>query len=274
MSDLADPIPDVPIFKDTLQLPYQPSTSFRLFNSLGDYVMSHLPLIDVVALGNTNRNLRAQVPSHLTRAFHALLQHYFPDHIAFRQAMRDTGAVISGSSALAFIMRDDHWTAKDLDIYVPSGDAATRLFHHLESIQGFKHTVLRGGMPAKDYEKVGSGCIRRVHKFLKRQGADEAGQDMTLTVDLIESDTNSSVKPLTSFHSTLVMNYLTADSVVVLYPSLTFSRVAFKQSRPWKTEDWEEARRPFIPSRLPRSLTLPLEIHFAWIQLFPRPART
>ncbi|KIN97310.1 hypothetical protein M404DRAFT_160711, partial [Pisolithus tinctorius Marx 270] len=51
-------------------------------------------------------------------------------------------------------------------------------------------------------------------------------------IDVIVSRTSTAISPLFQFHSTAVMNFISADSIFCAYPNLTFHRRALINSLP------------------------------------------
>ncbi|KZT33747.1 hypothetical protein SISSUDRAFT_992710 [Sistotremastrum suecicum HHB10207 ss-3] len=134
--------------------------------------------------------------------------------------MRRLHAVISGSTALSFISRDP-WEAGDIDLYCPLGTADV-ICKYLCAAEGYDEAETVWDSP---YSQVqGIEKVFKVRKFDPRHG--------TRSIDVIESINTMAVHPITHFHITAVMNYLFADGIVVLYPELTFKRIAVKSAKP------------------------------------------
>lgn len=72
--------------------------------------------------------------------------------------------------------------------------------------------------------------IEKVYKLYKTTG--NYPNEIVRKIDVIESSTTLAVHPLTFYHTTVVMNYLFADGVVVMYPELTFKRLAVISGKP------------------------------------------
>jgi hypothetical protein len=145
-----------------------------------------------------------------------LLNRHFRSPRKLRDIMRRIGAVISGSLVLWLIdSRRDSWEPGDLDFYVPRNTTQTMIDFLLQ--EGYQV------VPAPEGETHGGPYIRLGHlaSVTKLVKGD-------LKIDLLESLSQSSVVPVTLFHSTAVMNYITADSISMLYPKLTFSRMAVR----------------------------------------------
>ncbi|KAG9310597.1 hypothetical protein JVU11DRAFT_9160 [Chiua virens] len=134
------------------------------------------------------------------------------DFRMFRAFLRKTASVISGSFAFAFIFGDceTRWVPRDMDLYV----CHTQLITVLDFMfsQGFRvHATHRHD---HDYSNNAIDQIVRI-------------SNGTVDLDVVSSRSDSSIAPLFQFHSSLVMNYLSADTVFSAYPSLIARNVGF-----------------------------------------------
>ncbi|KIO05486.1 hypothetical protein M404DRAFT_140798 [Pisolithus tinctorius Marx 270] len=115
-------------------------------------------------------------------------------------------AVISGSTTLHYLLPENttEWTPTDLDIYVPE-----RCYPHLRIL--LKHQC---------YE------ILRTHKTTPIYSQSAIASMVTWAkgnrhIDVIVSNTEVAVSPIFQFHSTAVMNFISADHIFCAYPALT-----------------------------------------------------
>lgn len=115
-------------------------------------------------------------------------------------------AVLSGSAALR-VAFPDNWEAGDLDFYCP----ATEFADFCRDLRRFGYVSTRPVVKTP-YWKCSAG-IRRI--------AYLANSVTGTTVNVIESTTESPLTPIFFFHSTVVMNVVSADGVTSFYPSLT-----------------------------------------------------
>ncbi|PVG03865.1 hypothetical protein CPB86DRAFT_748372 [Serendipita vermifera] len=104
----------------------------------------------------------------------------------------------------------DTWGPGDLDIYTPHGKATLILEYLIRD--GYSIVPKEVEVKRRYME---NGHLSSMTKLRKGE----------CTIDILESLSSSSITPITVFHSTAVMNYITADSIVMLYPLLTFSRI-------------------------------------------------
>lgn len=73
-----------------------------------------------------------------------------------------------------------------------------------------------------------AACIKSVTKLTRKNRK----------IDVIESAERLAIASIVHFHSTLVMNYLTADSLVLLYPRLTLERYWVVQDNVPQQNTW------------------------------------
>lgn len=144
--------------------------------------------------------------------FAAIIDHFDINLVAMRALMAATGAVISGSAALA-ILQPGRFSPKDLDIYVTApGFAAMLVFLRSE---GYEIQVPPYGSAQAKYP-----ASMVVLTLEKRQPADSSKM-----INLIGTTEKHVVLAITQFHSTTVMNYISYYGMVCLYPEWTFRNI-------------------------------------------------
>ncbi|KAF8701058.1 hypothetical protein AX14_000591 [Amanita brunnescens Koide BX004] len=147
-----------------------------------------------------------------------LLHHFIPHESvpAFRTLLQTTGGIISGSVALQYLDRRTFQPA-DLDIYIVQ-DKWTEviewlLCHGLVSVNA-EDSELEGSEEVDVAEGyTGWSDIESVVDFNNKQTAR--------TVQVISTKRNP-VYAVLQFHSSCVMNFLTHDMAISLYPISTF----------------------------------------------------
>ena len=135
-----------------------------------------------------------------------LLNRFHLDWASMKAIMMTTGAVISGSAALA-VLQEGKFVPQDIDIYVTSENIAAILAFLLE--QGYK-------LVTKTTEKR---YATTVTLSLKYNGGEK--------IDLIVTTESHVVHAITRFHSTCVMNYIAYYGIVCLYPHWTMRDIGF-----------------------------------------------
>ncbi|TEB24047.1 hypothetical protein FA13DRAFT_1714959 [Coprinellus micaceus] len=142
--------------------------------------------------------------------------------------MRRTKTVISGSAALKTIDACG-WDANDLDFYSPKEEVQSVLSwfetHRYRIVRSCKSYSLyppaacdppgrRYTTPEVAFVQLGANnCIETVFTLQHELSGDK--------INVIQSKSSSAVAPIAFFHSTIVMNFISSDTVVCGYPSLT-----------------------------------------------------
>ncbi len=137
------------------------------------------------------------------------------DWRVLRAVMLNTGAVISGSAALA-VLQPGEFVPQDLDIYVTSKNLATLIVFLNE--QGYDVQLPAPGTPKSGYPRT---TIILTFK-------NNAGEK----IDLIATIEPHVVHPITQFHSTCVMNFIAYYGIVCLYPEWTMGKMGLVRA-PW-----------------------------------------
>ena len=115
-------------------------------------------------------------------------------------------AIVSGSFVLHLLLRPTHWVPSDMDIYIPAG--GYRVFRQdlgrLLALTDVPTNFPPGydGLPVRTVTTAHTG--NRIVRF-----------------QLIESPSRAADRPITEFHSTLLMNFMAHDHMAVAYPVRT-----------------------------------------------------
>ena len=142
--------------------------------------------------------------------FKEMLAGYKLEWNALRPIMAATGAVISGSTALAVLLGGE-FVPHDLDIYVNTkgfGAMLAFLTNHGYQVIPQPHYARKKG-----YEDS------KIVLTLKRNGDSEGEK-----IDLIGTTEVHVLTTITEFHSTMVMNYIASYGIVCLYPEWTMRK--------------------------------------------------
>lgn len=91
------------------ELPFPP----ELFNE----ILTTCPVDTLFIFASAIPSYHPQIEFELRQRLERLLTCFIPDLPAFQSMLRDTRAVISGSTALSYLTGDSEWMAADLDIY-------------------------------------------------------------------------------------------------------------------------------------------------------------
>jgi len=143
-------------------------------------------------------------------ALHQLLRRFNLDWGLMRAVMLATGAVISGSAALA-VLQIGEFVPQDLDIYVTSKNLAVVLVFLQE--QGYKVQI-----PMSTADNTQNYTETSVMLTLQNDTGEK--------IDLIATLEGHVIHAITRFHSTCVMNFIAYYGIVCLYPQWTMRKAA------------------------------------------------
>ncbi|KAG1839108.1 hypothetical protein DFJ58DRAFT_630013, partial [Suillus subalutaceus] len=94
---------------------------------------------------------------------------------------------------------------RDMDVYITE-KFETEVLNHFKEKEGYECT--QEMVTKTEYE---SSTICKIHKLVRGEKQ----------VNVIVTDWRCALAPILQFHSTAVMNYITASSIVCLYPRWT-----------------------------------------------------
>ncbi|KAG8924282.1 hypothetical protein FRC02_010533 [Tulasnella sp. 418] len=114
---------------------HRENLNFILHNVL-DNILDFSSIREVITIGQLSHHFRLQVRSYLVRSINIMLKEWFSDVVAFRAMMRTTGCVISGSTVLSFLNREQ-LNPGDLDVYVSNGSSCTQVLQYLVNKEGY-----------------------------------------------------------------------------------------------------------------------------------------
>lgn len=181
---------------------------------------SALPWLSV--LQGASQTMRQHIHAHI---HHRLLTVLTPFGIPVKdlfRILRRSDTVISGSLALHFMLPASArtWTPRDMDLYTNSDGfhkiMALLILNGYDLVEEFTGAQRARplGAPPMTYE-IGWG-IKRIVKMHKD----------THSIDIIVSRTGSPILPIFHFHSTAVMNFISAYGFLSAYPKLTSSLIS------------------------------------------------
>jgi hypothetical protein len=187
--------------------------------------LSYLPLDDLNYLAQFQQIRRLVRRGLKVRVHDAILRFQLNPSRTLRMMSR-TKTVLSGSAALKTIDACQ-WEVNDMDFYCPKQEVQNVLSwferHHYRVVQRCKsysytpaaYDPLRGHCNTSEvFLQLGANnCIETVFTLQHEQSGDK--------LNVIQSKSSSAVAPIAFFHSTIVMNFISSDTVVCGYPSLT-----------------------------------------------------
>jgi hypothetical protein len=151
------------------------------------------------------------------------------DPLGFRKVLDMSGSVVSGSSVVWFLQRGpEDWAPADLDVYTAYGKSSSVIDWFCKD----GYTIIREP-PILDATYMVEGS--KVLRITKLQKEDKR-------IDIMETVSMHSMKPILSYHSTVVMNYISANSIGVFYPKLFFDNKGYIRANKEETDEnqWEQ----------------------------------
>ncbi|KIO17052.1 hypothetical protein M407DRAFT_33298 [Tulasnella calospora MUT 4182] len=198
-----------------------------------DLIFDNCSLIDVASFTQTSKVCHRHVSAYIYRWVHLALCSWFSDSLAFCHQLQEHGAIVSGSFVLALVA-SPVWVPRDLDVYVGSTSRFDALVHYLEDERGFEditpppplsNELLQVPYPVSDPDDVHHfPSDAHYCRFVKTASVNNHNSDVF--VDLIQTRSPSPGNLVLQFPASCVMNWFTANEIVVTYPSLTVNNIA------------------------------------------------
>ncbi|KAI5994668.1 hypothetical protein EDD15DRAFT_2165720 [Pisolithus albus] len=182
------------------------------------HVERYLDIGDLQRLGATNRHLGEWVRDYVKRRISRVSAQYFAHADDLLDIIRCCDTVISGSTALHLLLPEygTPWTPSDLDIYVPQRN--TDMLLKLVTRQG--------------YEVIVEPPVRRVGYTYTHVNRVVILSNGRQCVDVIVSRTRTALSPIFQFHSTVVMNFISGDTMFSSYLALTLRHLSLVNAGP------------------------------------------
>jgi hypothetical protein len=178
-------------------------------------ILESIPLIKLLSVLHNEGPLQHTASQIHTRRMHKLLHFYIPNAIAFRAFMREHGCIISGSSVSWLIEGfPSSWHPQQMSVYTPRGAAVVSVLYLRSLGYAITSRIHHGSFLDK--------CrLLSVTKLSNAQGVQ---------IHVLESENINPVTPVLNFNSTLIMNYLESDFLVLLHPAITLFRIGVIRS--------------------------------------------
>lgn len=195
-------------------------------------------LPDLIQWRATSRSNFVVVDTVLKKRYAAHVKPFVSDVSRLNDILRITGAIISGSVALHFLLDDEEWEPGDLDVYVadhqydtfvdlataPNGLGFQLEPRHPNTVDSTVHSpALEPGSLPEEHWTSGDGIagIKEVRRFRSPTGR---------FIDVVRSPVRNPLAPLQAFWSTLVVNFLSPDGCGCGFPAGTFRRKGIAKS--------------------------------------------
>lgn len=194
-------------------------TSLRPLDPLSlDCVLHHTPIPDIMVLMRACSQWRHECLSYIRRKRVDLLRSYFDDHLAFQHLLRATASILAGVEVLDFVLHGTslpllHAPSLEIHVGCVHGDAVVQ---HLRDLEGYYVCPAPSFSTGHLLEESLDGIAETVYL---------AHPSKAKRIDVICGLQLSSYFTLAHAPCSLAMNYLSADTLVVAHPLLTFRGV-------------------------------------------------
>lgn len=204
-------------------------------------------LQELMGLAELSPHGRILVEIALRTAWEDCLRTITPEPSAMRSAMRRTGTVLSGSCALAFLDRGSTWAPTDFDFYCPAHtfeDFCTFIVAELGgTVTTHTATPVSTGRLTNSYDGANAAHDDAAHdSYLHRSTTTTIIERRVICVgsavlDVLRSAAPTALLPIPAFHSTIVVNFVSADGFVVAYPWSLSKKSSILAARPLTRSD-------------------------------------
>jgi hypothetical protein len=179
-------------------------------------ILENLALPSLKILAETRNENKQGVEYYITKRWERLLRSFMDDVDEWINVMEHTSTVISGSNALKLVQAEaGSIITDDLDVYATE-EFAKNILDHLKEKEGY--SGIKDVVCNTDY---GSASITKIYKLKKGEKK----------IDIIVTHWKCAITPILQFHTTSVMNYVTAHALVCLYPRWTCENKGFINPR-------------------------------------------
>lgn len=178
----------------------------------------YLSFRDLVLVSTVSPSVKGLVDQFIHHKWLRVLSRFVDSPAELCNLLRRTRSVVSGSTTLHFILDEPRsWCPSDCDLYVPFGTSEI-ILRYLHEQEGYVEAPRRCKR-SEDYVEFNppSRLNPSIHSVIHLY------RSTGMKVDIIESYNASALLPIAYFWSTHVMNYASADTICVAYPSLTFN---------------------------------------------------
>ncbi|KAI5981833.1 hypothetical protein EDD15DRAFT_2182588 [Pisolithus albus] len=191
---------------------------FLICEDLHRHFFSYCNVADLQQLACTNWRQSGNVRAYLRHRITTVGALYFENGKDLFDMLRTFDAVISGSTALHLLLpkRGTSWTPNDLDLYVPL-HTSVELLQRLQW-EGY-------AIASQHPTNVAHYSYSHVHEVVVLCKGQRK-------IDMVISKTATALSPIFQFHSTAVMNFVSADTVFCSYPRLTLQGLSMVNAGP------------------------------------------
>ncbi len=168
---------------------------------------------------NTDSTIRELFQKHLHYFLENVCKVYHLDTAAqLLNALRLANAVIGGSCALYVFCPTPIWP-QNLDFFLPRQENLTNALHNFLLVHGYCLLLKIIQDETTPFSDIVDHCDTYIHSKTER------------IIRVVYANSASPLGPLLDAHSTLVMNYISWNSAVCIYPATTLQRIGIRLQR-------------------------------------------
>lgn len=214
-----------------------------LCKELQENIWDFLNLAELSLFAGVNSFCCMRVEEYVDRRRHVIFARFVSDTGHFINLLRRGDAVVSGSCALNIVQAKEGATEiNDLDVYttLQKFEELVSFFtetEHYNLIRNFHRP------PPGPYNTSGIAKLFRLQKAKQN-------------VDIIVTNLSSAIAPIFQFHSTIVMNFISADVVFCGYPVWTLNMLGLIHPRTYKQNGTNYATIKGLAKYMERGFTL------------------
>ncbi|KAI6157013.1 hypothetical protein BKA82DRAFT_4380443 [Pisolithus tinctorius] len=192
---------------------------YRLPLEIKQHILGYCNIQDIAILAQASAVLNGLARDFVQHRLRLLTKPFFENTETLLGILRTCDAVMSGSCALHVLLpaNETCWIPSDLDIYVSCRHMACLSVAHLVDT-GYVVVCQR----TVDAGPYGLSSIHLVVSFANDRQS----------IDVIVSSTVAAVSPIFEFHSTTMMNFISADHIFCAYPALTLHLMSLVNAGP------------------------------------------
>lgn len=168
-------------------------------------IFNKLPTASLITLTSTWYENHAAVLMYIQHQIAHLLTHFISSLHEFLLTLGIAHSIISGSTMLKMLFgyENSYWLSSNLDLYTPVGCMSP--FHEYLLADRY----MNGGMVTRSL--YAGSVTHSITTFWCRE----------LKVNVVESRKETVLMPIFEFHSTMLMNFISANAIFSAYPLLT-----------------------------------------------------
>ncbi|KAF9524892.1 hypothetical protein CPB83DRAFT_897435 [Crepidotus variabilis] len=241
-------------------MPPTPTSSVRILSPLEECLhglddaavmrlLSYMEVDDIVHFAKTSSSTRSfcQLFAHTAWNFNAFFNDWFANTEAFREALSESRALVSRSQVLQFFERTSYANS-DLDLYLQAGGFET--INVFVKSQGYERQSQDSSRLRQQYSRLCNllratrgNCIVDVISYRRRYPSlvdiNQDGSSRMVQVIVVSGIPVCFI--LFEYHSSAVINYITSNEAVCVFPQFTLlHKKSFITPNGKMCEKWRE----------------------------------